>query len=203
MSARRNAGHADGAVSVCPRPVVLVAFVLACLLGLVFPASATAQNQAPNEYQVKAAYLAGFTKFVVWPEDPPSTGDPDFTVGVVGEDPFGSALNEAFAGATMDGRKIAIQHFRWDQDVRRCQMIFIPQSEKKHLKTILANVKDAGILTVSDITNFSSAGGMIGLVFDVDRIRFEINLDAASESHLKISSKLLNLARTVKGHATS
>lgn len=112
----------------------------------------------------------------------------------------GPALGEAFAGATVNGNKVVIEHFRWDQDMRKCQAIFIPPPEHKHLHAILVKLKDSSVLTISDIPQFSSEGGMIGLVFDVDRIRFEINLDAANAARLQISSKLLTLARSVKGH---
>jgi hypothetical protein len=93
------------------------------------------------------------------------------------------------------------QRFRWDQDFRPSQVIFIGLTEKKHLGPILSSVKGAGVLTVSDVENFSSSGGMIGFVFNVDRIRFEINLDPAVDSHISISSKLLSLASAVKGNA--
>ena len=171
------------------------------LLALIVPATAIAQFQPSTEYQVKAAYLSGFTKFVSWPGDDPPGEEPVFIVGIVGEDPFGPALNEAFAGAQVEGHRVRvdIEHLRWDQNLRDCQAIFVSKSEHKHLRAILTNLKGADVLTVSDIENFSSDGGMIELVFDVDRIRFEINLDAANASHLRISSKLLRLARSVKG----
>ena len=181
------------------------AFALFVLAALLRPAISIAQTKATTEYEVKAAYIAGFTKFVVWPDTKSSTapqedGEDPFVIGVVGEDPFGPALGEAFAGAKVNGAKVVIEHFRWDQDMRKCQAIFIPPPEHKHLHAILVKLKDSSVLTISDIPSFSSEGGMIGLVFDVDRIRFEINLDAATHSHLQISSKLLVLARTVKGH---
>jgi hypothetical protein len=96
---------------------------------------------------------------------------------------------------------MVVKRFRWDQDFRQSQLIFIGLTEKKHLGPILSSVKGAGVLTVSDVENFSSSGGMIGFVFDVDRIRFEINLDPAVDSHISISSKLLSLASAVKGNA--
>ena len=182
-----------------------IAFATFGLIALLRPASSFAQTKATTEYQVKAAYIAGFTKFVVWPDAgqsarPAANSDDPFVIGVVGDDPFGPALSEAFAGATVNGNKVAIEHFRWDQDMRKCQAIFIPPPEHKHLHAILVKLKDSSVLTISDIPSFSSEGGMIGLVFDVDRIRFEINLDAANGAHLQISSKLLTLARSVKGH---
>jgi hypothetical protein len=182
----------------------LAVLATVCLLGVFLPAPANAQSQGATEYQVKAAYLAGFSKFVVWPNESQSDGDPDFTIGIVGEDPFGPALSEAFADSKIAGHKVkvAIEHVRWDQNLRNCQAIFLAQSERKHLRAILENLGDSSVLTVSDMANFSSEGGMIGFVFDVDRIRFEINLDAVTRSHMKISSKLLTLARSVKGHPT-
>jgi hypothetical protein len=177
---------------------------LVCMLGLFFSAPANAQSESSTEYQVKAAYFAGFTKFVAWPVDTLSPGDAVLTIGIVGEDPFGPALESAFAGATIGGNKarVVLQHLHWDQDLRNCQAIFISQSDRKHLRAILSNLGDSSVLTVSDIANFSSEGGMIGFVFDVDRIRFDINFDAATRSRLKVSSRLLTLARSVRGHPT-
>jgi hypothetical protein len=170
-----------------------------CFLGLPRPTPGNNPEQITAEYQVKAAYLCNFTKFVEWPVETFTTQDSPLTIGIVGEDPFGQVLDTEALNLTTNGRKLVIKRFRWDQDFRQAQVIFIGLTEKKHLASILSSVKGARILTVSDIENFTSSGGMIGLIFDVDRIRFEINLEPTFDSHIGISSKLLSLASTVKG----
>jgi hypothetical protein len=170
-----------------------------CFLGFPHPTPSNAQEQITAEYQVKASYLCNFAKFVEWPTEVFPAQDSPLTIGIVGEDPFGQALDAEALKTTADGHKMVVKRFRWDQDFRRSQLIFIGLTEKKHLGPILSSVKGASVLTVSEIDNFSSVGGMIGFVFDVDRIRFEINLDPAADSHIRISSKLLSLARTVRG----
>jgi len=170
-----------------------------CFLGLPHPTSGDNPEQITAEYQVKAAYLCNFTKFIEWPMGTFAAQDAPLTIGIVGEDPFGQAIDTEALNITTNGHKLLIKRFRWDQDFRQSQVIFIGLAEKKHLASILLSVKGASILTVSDIENFSSSGGMIGLIFDVDRIRFEINLEPAFGSRIGISSKLLSLASTVKG----
>jgi YfiR/HmsC-like len=173
-----------------------------CILGLPYSTPGSNPEQITAEYQVKASYLCNFTKFVEWPTEAFPAQDSALTIGIVGEDPFGQALDGEALNMTANGHKMVVKRFRWDQDFRQSQVIFIGLTEKKHLGPILSSVKGAGVLTVSDIENFSSSGGMIGFVFDVDRIRFEINLDPALDSHISISSKLLSLASAVKGKRT-
>jgi hypothetical protein len=186
----------------CCRTESFLLSIAICFLGSPRPTPGSPPKQITAEYQVKATYLCNFTKFVEWPSVAFPTQDSTLTIGIVGEDPFGQALDAVALSMTADGHKVIVKRFSWDQDFRQSQVIFIGPSEKKHLSSILSSVKGADVLTVSDIENFSSSGGMIGLVFDVDRIRFEINLDPVLDSHLRISSKLLSLASTVKGKHT-
>ena len=181
----------------CAATLLLSVFI--CVIGLPHPTPGSTQGQITAEYQVKAAYLCNFTKFVEWPPGTFPAQDTALTIGIVGEDPFGQALDAEALSVTTNGHRIVVQRLHWDQNLRQCQVIFIGRTEKKHLGPILSSLKGASVLTVSEIENFLSSGGMIGLIFDADRIRFEINLDPAADSHLRISSKLLSLARTVKG----
>ena len=181
----------------CAATLLLSVFI--CVIGLPHPPPGSTQGQITAEYQVKAAYLCNFTKFVEWPPGTFPAQDTALTIGIVGEDPFGQALDAEALNITTNGHKMVVQRLHWDQNLRQCQVIFIGRTEKKHLGPILSSLKGASVLTVSEIENFLSSGGMIGLIFDADRIRFEINLDPAADSHLRISSKLLSLARTVKG----
>jgi hypothetical protein len=107
------------------------------------------------------------------------------------------------ATETLHGRRIVIQRLKRDQDLRQCQLLFISRSEKDHVGSILAKLAGGTVLTVSEIEGFSTTGGVIGLVFDDDRVRFEINLDNAASAGLTISAKLSSLARTVRRSVSS
>jgi hypothetical protein len=163
----------------------------------VYPNICGAQKEIPLEYRVKATFLYNFTKFVTWPAETFAAEDAELRVTIVGEDPFGQVLDELASSAPSHGRKLVIERRTWNQDLRRSQVLFISRSEKRHLNAILANLKGASVLTVSEIEQFSESGGMIGFIFEQDQIRFEINLDAAVEARLEISSRLLALASHV------
>ena len=171
---------------------------LACLL-LAAPARVRAQNEL-SEYQIKAAYLFNFLKFVEYPNE--SFADPlaPIVIGVVGEDPFGSALPQVVIGKTVQGRDLVIHVYRTGEDLRGAHILFISASERKKLPMILSSLRGSSVLTVSDTAGFLDAGGMIQFLYENDRVRFAINVDATSRAKLKMSSKLLSLARVVGGN---
>lgn len=172
---------------------------LACLL-LAAPAQVRAQNEL-SEYQVKAAYLFNFLKFVEWPED--AFADPlaPIVIGVIGEDPFGSALPQVVIGKTVQGRDLIIRVYRTGENLRGAQILFISASESKRLPMILSSLRGSSVLTVADTAGFLEAGGMIQFLSENDRVRFAINAEAAGRAKLKVSSKLLSLARVAGGSA--
>ena len=196
----RSGGHALRRRNLL-RFVALLAIALLAAFG---PAGRLgSQDQGLSEYEVKARYLYSFPLFVEWPERAFRTPDSPFVLGIVGRDPFGGTLNELTTNRTLHGRKIVVQRLQRDQDLRQCQVLFISRSEKDHVGSILAKVAGGTVLTVSEIEGFSTTGGVIGLVFDDDRVRFEINLDNAASAGLTISAKLSSLARTVRRSASS
>lgn len=154
---------------------------------------------APSEYRVKAAYLFDFLKFVEWPED--SFADPlaPIVVGVVGEDPFGSALPEVVIGKTVQGRDLVLRRYRVGEDLRGAHLLFISASERKQLPQILSSVRGSSVLTVADTEGFLEAGGMIQFLSENNQIHFAVNVDAASKARLKMSSRLLTLAKGMGG----
>ncbi|HYM10026.1 MAG TPA: YfiR family protein [Bryobacterales bacterium] len=160
-------------------------------------------NPAPPaaslEYQVKAAFLYNFAKFVEWPADKPGGGP--FVVGVLGKDPFGAALDQAFGGKTINGRAPQIWRITGVAEARQCQILFVSSSEAKRLPEILGTLRSASVLTVSEIEDFAESGGMIRLRTEENKVRLEINVDAATQAGIRISSKLLALARVVRGEA--
>jgi hypothetical protein len=149
------------------------------------------------EYKVKAAYLFNFLKFVEYPPESFADSLAPIVIGVVGEDPFGSALPQIVIGKTVQGRDLVIHVYRAGEDLRGAHILFIGASERKRLPAILSSLRGSSVLTVSDAAGFLDAGGMIQFVNEEERVRFAINADAAARVKLKISSKLLSLARPV------
>lgn len=144
------------------------------------------------EYQVKAVFLFNFAQFVTWPSPPPS-GTP-FVIGIVGDDPFDSYLDETVRGEKVNNRSLTTQRFRRGRDPRNCDILFISQSERDRVAQIVSNLKGRSVLTVSDIEGFVDLGGMIELFAEKTRIRMRINLEAVRAANLKVSSKLLRVA---------
>ena len=177
--------------------LLLITVVIAGCFG--FNKSVCADLGTASEYAVKAAYLYNFAKFVEWPTQAfPSTTSP-LVLCIVGKDPFGETL-DTIAGKSVREWTLVVQHFAKVEESTGCHILFISASESSHLKTVLNQLKNAPILTVSDIDGFVEAGGMIGLV-DVDQhIRFNINLLAVQRADLKISSQLLKLGKVVIGN---
>jgi hypothetical protein len=158
-----------------------------------------ARGQNVGEYTVKAAFLYNFAKFVEWPADSMGGGGSPLVLGVLGDDPFGAAIDQVVAGKTANGRQLVVRRFKWGQDLKQCHILFISSSERKRLAEILGALRGASVLTVGDMDQFGQQGGMIQFVIEQSRVRFEINIGAAQNARLKISSKLLALARNVKG----
>jgi hypothetical protein len=153
-----------------------------------------AQRQMATEYQVKAAYLYNFGKFVVWPDKGASKNDQSFEICVLGEDPFGTALDSAVTGATIGGKGVAAKRIAKAQEIDDCRVVFISSSEGGRLPEILAALEKANVLTVSDIPQFSQHGGMIQFILDGNRVRFEVNLTNTEGAGLNLSSELLKVA---------
>jgi YfiR/HmsC-like len=152
-----------------------------------------AQTTATPEYQVKAVFLFNFAQFVTWPSQ--NSSDAPFLIGILGDDPFGSYLDETVRGEEVNNRPLTIQRFRRSSnDLRNCNILFISQSERDRASQIISNLKGRSILTVSDIDGFADLGGMVQLFTERNKIRMRINLDAVKAANLKISSKLLRVA---------
>jgi hypothetical protein len=176
------------------RRAARVLCLLPLAVGVLFEPAALGQRSA-GEYEVKAAVLYNFAKFVEWPDDAFANDSAPLVIGVVGDNPFGNGLEEAINGKTAGGRTLAIRHFSQKDDLRNCHMLFVCASQTRRVSQILAAVSEASVLTVSDIEGFLAAGGMINLVMENGHVRFLIRASAATRVRLKISSKLLSLAR--------
>lgn len=150
------------------------------------------QQRVP-EFQVKAAFLFNFSKFMEWPANSFSTPYDPFVIGVYGKDPFGPFLDETISGETTMGRPMTIERIKHPDDAKKCHILFINQPGKT--ADVLARIKGLGILTVSDDPNFCAMGGIIRFYKEKDMVRLQINVAAAKESNLTISSKLLRIAK--------
>ena len=179
--------------------LVLGLFMIFMLYGFSAAALNTKDKKAKySEYKIKAAYLYNFAKFVEWPAEELADPSLPLSVCIYGKDPFGAAL-DSIKDKTVKGRKLVISRSSEINKLEGCHILFISPSEKNNLSVILKKLRDMHILTVSDMEGFASNGGMINLNKVENKIRLEINLDAAEISGLKMSSKLLKLAKIIKG----
>jgi hypothetical protein len=175
----------------------LIGILLTCsIVAFTFPA--LAQSGDSNEYRLKLAFLYNFAQFVQWPLDSlGATGEP-LCICVAGDNPFAGQLEQSLDGRAVAGHPIALRSLQPGEDPHACRIIFVRSAEMKAVPRILASIRGLSILTVGEAKGFAEHGGMINLTQEENRLRFEINLDAAQQSRLKISSKLLALAKIVQ-----
>lgn len=171
------------------------------LLTLTFAALASPQIAAvPSaesqhlEYEVKAAFLLNFTKFIEWPPSATSTPPAPFNICVMGDDPFGPVLDQTVQGETVNRRPLVIQRLGHSAP-KSCQIVYIPHTGPA-LKDLLATL-GPGVLTVGEEDTFLRDGGMIAFVLENRRVRFSVNLAPARSAMLTLSSRLLSVAKAV------
>ena len=181
------------------RCLQIAASILGAFVALDGGRPVSAQSNALGEYQIKAAFLFHFGQFVEWPPEALKDADSPLTYCTIGEDPFHGSLEVALSGKTIGARVLRVQHFRQPQELQGCQVLFIGAGEKKLIPAILAGVKGDSVLTVGESEHFVQDGGMIGFCLEENKIRFEINLEAAQKAKFRISSRLLALAQSVIG----
>lgn len=178
----------------------MIAMLMLCLTPVI--AALSAQRSSASEYEVKAAYLYQFGRFVQWPVAPASVTNA-FSVCVLGRDPFGPLLETALMGETIDGKDVVPKRISKPQEALGCNILFISSSKERELNSILAAIDRAGVLTVSEIPEFSQRGGMIQLLSQGKRVRFEVNLTVTETAGLILSSELLKLAVAVRRNPQS
>ena len=154
-----------------------------------------AQDAAPTEYQIKAAFLYNFAKFVEWPAEAFATPTSPIVIGVLGDNVvFGDDLEQAINHKILNNRPLQFKKCDSVMAATNCHILFISASEKAGFPKILEGLRGSNVLTVSETGQFIEAGGMINFVIEENKIRFQINDEAAKKAGLKISSKLLRLA---------
>jgi len=175
----------------------LAAFLLLCSTS----GSVVIESQArPAEYDVKAAYLLNFGKFI---RSSSSTVSRDhFDICVIGSDPMGHVLDSLSAGEQVDSRPVRIRRMNDAADARSCDIVYFSTGDTARIDSELAAFRNSDALTVSDAPNFLEHGGMIQFVLVAQHVRFSVNLGAVHRTHLVLSSELLRVALSVTGKTT-
>ncbi len=150
-----------------------------------------------QEYQLKAAFLVNFARFITWPEQVFPPDRQDFQLCVVGADPFGTALR-GLETKKINGRAIRITRVDSLKHIPQCHLLFVSKSEKDRLGQLSANMEKRAVVTVSDITGFVNAGGSIEFVTEKDRLSFIINYSALKQQGIRANASMLDLAASVR-----
>jgi len=181
------------------RAAALLLAVAAAAFGAGAPIAAPQSGDAgPTEWDVKAAFLFNFAKYVEWPAEA-LPADGTFTICVLGPDPFGRALEETLEGKSVLGRRIVIRRTTRLEDVERAQIVYV--GAEQELSRVAAALAGTPVLVVADGEGLAERGAIIAFRTRQRRVRFEINLEKAEASRLKLSSQLLKLARLVPAGA--
>lgn len=200
MNRPAHATVTGGVNSAFCRPRVLASQIVLALFLLISCHDVSAQARKPAEYEVKAAYLYNFGKFVRWPAAPPADV---FVMCVLGQNPFGSALDATVNGESIEGKRLIVRYVTAAAEASKCRILFVSGSEDRRLDSILAELSKHPVLTVSDIPDFVDRGGDIEFVQQGEKIRFKVNLTATQQAGLVLSSDLLKVAVSIKRNGQS
>jgi hypothetical protein len=159
--------------------------------------AAAADVESASEYEIKAAYLFNFTRFVTWPAAAFDRVDSPFVICILGADPFGAALDRTIAGETADGHPLRIRRIPSPRDAADCQIVFAAAGRSNGSGDMIAALADRPVLTVGDDEAFALAGGMVAFRFDRQTVRLTVNPPALKRAGLSMSSQVLRLARLV------
>ena len=191
-------------VSKSQRLMRKIPFIVACLLCFSLMTAAPSHAQSTDssdssEYLIKAGFTYNFAKLMEWPSGAFAQPDSPIVIGVLGTDPFNGTLDQVLKGKQANGRAFEVKHLKWGADLKGCNILFVSDSETAHLDELFHNIKGLPILTIGDTPGFAQRGGIINFVVEDNRVRFEINADAAKQANINISSRLLSLAIPVHG----
>ena len=155
---------------------------------------AFAQNKLPSEYQIKAAFLFNFAKFVEWPSKSLIDDKSPITIAVLGNNVFDNSLEKTVQGKFVDEHPLAVKFIHSELEATNCQILFISPSEKGKVAEVLKTLKGSSTLTISELDGFIQSGGMINFVVEGTKVRFQINREATTLAGLRVSSKLISIA---------
>ena len=172
------------------------ALLLLGLLGVGGHAARAANTEISKEYQLKAAFLYNFTKFIEWPAGSFADDTSPILIGVMGRNPFGDELENIVKDRTVNGRAIKVRLIRAADEVPAVQLLFVPAGEEASLARTAW--KDTAVVAVGESAAFTALGGTITFVEEADKLRFEIDIAAAERGHVKISAQLQKLATVVR-----
>lgn len=186
-------------VSKSQRIMKRVSFIAACLVCLTLATAFASRAQSgessdSSEYLIKAGFTYNFAKLIDWPSGAFAQSDSPIVIGVLGTDPFNGTLDQVLKGKEANGRAFEVRHLKWGADLKGCNILFVSDSETAHLDELFRSVKGLPILTIGETAGFAQRGGIINFVVEDNRVRFEINADAAKQANINISSRLLSLA---------
>jgi hypothetical protein len=151
------------------------------------------------EYQVKAAYLLNFTRYVEWPAQAFAAPDSPVTICVLGIDPFGNVLDATTRGRTTQGRTVAVRRIRTIARTDECHLLFISRKTWRTQRDLPKKLRAPGLLTVGESEDFAQEGGVISFIIQNETVRFVVNAEARDQAGLRISSRMLSLAAAVYG----
>lgn len=175
------------------KQITALVIYLFCLCLPVFQS----QTSPLPEYKIKAVFLFNFTQFVEWPHDAFNNNNDPFVIGILGKDPFGKYIDEVVQNEKVGNHPLTIMRYHNTNEINNCQVLFI-ESDDSNLSAVLSSLNNRAILTVSDMQGFTQAGGIIGFITTNNKIKLQININAAKEAGLNISSKLLSVASILK-----
>lgn len=152
--------------------------------------------QAVSAPALKAAFLFNFAKFAEWPTE--GEGGSTLSLCVLGDEAVGDALGDIVKNRPSDSGALTVRRLHDDTSIRSCQVLYVAGVDLKHAMAIVDNVKGLPVLTVSDVNNFAAAGGIAEFFEESGKMRFAINTRAGERAHLRLSSRLLSLAKIVR-----
>ncbi len=173
-------------------PTLTLILLAACALQI------RAQALAFDEYQVKAAFLYNFAKFVEWPLGTFGKSSDPIGICIAGQNPFGSTLEDMVQGKKVGGRTFVVRQLPNAPQAGGCQILFIGTADGKRTHAWIEASKGFGVLTVGETSDFTDQGGIIAFRLEGERVRIQVALEAADHARLRISSKLLSLAQIVR-----
>ena len=181
-----------------PLRKLVTGLMLLRLLLLAGTGAAGAEGPGIKEYQLKAAFLYNFTKFVEWPAASFPSSDAPIVIGVLGRNPFGPELESVIKDRKVNGRGLVIRMIEKASDAKLVQLLFVPSTEDGRLDDLAKELSQANVLTVGESAAFAKGGGMINFILEGDKVRFEINPGSAEKAGLKISAQLQKLAKNIR-----
>lgn len=178
----------------CRWPALLT---LLAVLSTVAQPAFSGNLSASREYQLKAAFLYNFTKFIEWPPQSFSGTSAPIVIGVLSDSPLGSELVQVVKDRNVNGRSIVVKRIETAAEARLTHLLFVGAGEGGRFVELEPAIRGSSIVTIGESPSFAQAGGTINFVLEDDKVRFEINMDSAEHAGLRISAQLQKLAKLI------